>query len=65
MGSGFGIQFHPEVDPESFERWLIGNLVELRMFGISIEEFRAQTAAAADGASMAGIGFIREYLRSL
>ncbi|WP_062209348.1 glutamine amidotransferase-related protein [Demequina oxidasica] len=65
VGSGFGIQFHPEVDPESFERWLIGNLVELRGLGISIEEFRAQTAAAADGASMAGIRFIRDYLRGL
>lgn len=65
VGSAFGIQFHAEVDPESFERWLIGNLVELRGFGISIEEFRAQTAAAADGASRAGIGFIRDYLRGL
>jgi len=65
VGSALGIQFHPEVDPESFERWLIGNLVELRAFGISIEEFRAQTAAAADAASMAGISFIREYLRGL
>lgn len=65
VGSGFGIQFHPEVDPESFERWLIGNLVELRGFGIDIAEFRAQTAAAADVASIAGVLFIRDYLRGL
>ncbi|WP_430867663.1 glutamine amidotransferase-related protein [Demequina aurantiaca] len=65
VGSGFGIQFHPEVDPERFERWLLGNFVELRGLGRDINEFRAQTAAAADAATIAGILFIREYLRSL
>lgn len=65
VGSAFGIQFHPEVDPEAFERWLIGNLVELRGHGIGIEELRADAAASADAASMAGIGFIRDYLRGL
>jgi len=65
LGSAFAIQFHPEVDPESFEQWLIGNFMELRALGRSIEEFRAQTAVAADAATVASIGFIREYLRSL
>jgi GMP synthase (glutamine-hydrolysing) len=65
VGNSLAIQFHPEVDPETFERWLIGNLVELRGFGISIEQFRAEAKAAGDAATVASIGFIREYLRSL
>jgi len=65
VGAAFAIQFHPEVDPETFERWLIGNFVELSGLGIDINEFREQTRAASDAASMAGISFIRDYLRSL
>jgi len=65
VGTSLGIQFHPEVDPERFERWLIGNFVELRGFGVDIDQFRAQTAAAADAATIASIGMIREYLRGL
>ncbi len=65
VGSAFCNQFHPEVDPARFERRLIGNLVELRGFGIDINEFREQMLAASGGAAMAGISFIREYLRTL
>jgi GMP synthase (glutamine-hydrolysing) len=65
VGSAFCIQFHPEVDPERFERWLIGNFVELTGLGIDINEFREQTRAASDAAAMAGVSFIRDYLRSI
>lgn len=65
VGRSLGIQFHPEVDKESFEQWIIGNFVELQGFGVDIVGFREAAHAAGDAAAMASIAFIREFLRGL
>lgn len=39
-----GLQFHPEVDPAAFERWLIGHSGDLERNGVDVAELRAQTA---------------------
>ncbi|WP_420098717.1 glutamine amidotransferase-related protein [Corynebacterium sp.] len=39
-----GLQFHPEIDPESFERWLIGHHTDLHHHTMDVDGLRAQTA---------------------
>ncbi|WP_084102269.1 glutamine amidotransferase [Demequina sp. NBRC 110051] len=63
-GSGLALQFHPEVDGEAIERWLIGHSVELAARGIDVVELRGQSAAHADEAAVAGVLMIREFLRA-
>lgn len=64
-GAALGIQFHPEVDPQAIESWLIGHATELRLHGIDIEDIRAQAQRDGDASAMAGVQVIRSYLRSL
>jgi GMP synthase (glutamine-hydrolysing) len=44
-----GLQFHPEVDPERFEQWLIGHIDELEHSGIDPVELRAAMSHEAEG----------------
>lgn len=62
-GSALGLQFHPEVDAERIEQWLIGHSGELRERGIAPAELRAQARDHGDDAAVAGVLMIREYLR--
>lgn len=39
-----GLQFHPEVDPATFERWLLGHSSDLERNGVDIATLRAETA---------------------
>lgn len=39
-----GLQFHPEIDPETFERWLIGHHTDLHHQTVDVNGLRAQTA---------------------
>ena len=41
------MQFHPEVDGHSFERWLIGHTLELAQAGIDVPVLRARNAELA------------------
>ena len=63
-GAGLALQFHPEVDGEAIERWLIGHSVELTARGVDVAKLREQTAARADAAAVAGVLMIREFLRA-
>ncbi|WP_062314586.1 glutamine amidotransferase-related protein [Demequina rhizosphaerae] len=63
IGSALALQFHPEVDAERIERWLIGHTGELRGMGIAPGDLRAASRAAGDDAAVAGILMVREWLR--
>ncbi|SEJ17580.1 glutamine amidotransferase [Demequina mangrovi] len=62
-GSALALQFHPEVDAERIERWLIGHTGELRALGISPRGLRERSREVGDDAAVAGILMIREWLR--
>lgn len=40
-----GLQFHPEMDPERIEQWLLGHASDLADQGADLEQLRADTAA--------------------
>lgn len=42
-----GLQFHPEIDPGTFERWLLGHHTDLDRHGIDVDGLRTQTAEFA------------------
>lgn len=48
------LQFHPEIQPARFERWLVGHAVELAEAGIDVLELRARMRA--EGAGLEGKG---------
>jgi len=57
------LQFHPEVDPETFERWLIGHTLEIgSVEGVSPAALR--TDATQHGATVArrGVLFLEAWL---
>jgi GMP synthase (glutamine-hydrolysing) len=60
------LQFHPEIDPNTFERWLIGHAVEIAGTD-SIDPWGLRNEAARYGDSLAERGgrFIRAWLRQL
>ncbi|WP_062200804.1 glutamine amidotransferase-related protein [Demequina salsinemoris] len=64
-GRSLAVQFHPEVDPATFERWVIGNMMELREIGVDIPEFRAEMAEQGPAAVEASLALLREYVASL
>jgi GMP synthase (glutamine-hydrolysing) len=45
--SALALQFHVEVDPGRFERWLIGHTCELSVAGIDVDGLRADARAHA------------------
>ncbi|WP_062463172.1 glutamine amidotransferase-related protein [Demequina soli] len=64
-GSALAVQFHPEVDAERIERWLMGHTGELRGLGVSVTGLRARSREVGDDAAVAGILMIREWLRGM
>lgn len=64
-GRSLAFQFHPEADPEAFERWLIGHAGDLDRWDFDIVELREQAREHGDAATVAGIRLIRAYLREL
>lgn len=65
LGTWLAVQFHPEADPEAIERWVIGHTGDLRAWGIPPADLREQARLHGDGATMAGVRMIRDWLRSL
>jgi GMP synthase (glutamine-hydrolysing) len=59
------LQFHPEVDERSIERWLIGHACELAGAGIDPAALRARTREAAPALRPAGDALIAEWLRGV
>lgn len=62
-GAGLAVQFHPEVDGEAIERWLIGHSGELAAHGVDVAALRRDTARVADEAAVAGVLMMRAWLR--
>lgn len=60
--NGLALQFHLELEPAEFERWLIGHCVELDLAGVGIVELRAQAAAHGPALRSAGQRFLRRWL---
>ncbi|WNM23998.1 glutamine amidotransferase-related protein [Demequina capsici] len=64
-GRSLAVQFHPEVDPATFERWVIGNMVELREIGVSVPEFRAEMQERGPAAVYASLRLLRDFIAGL
>lgn len=55
-------QFHPEVDGNHIEQWLIGHTCELDHARVSVQELRRQTAQFAGLSADAGRAMFAEWL---
>lgn len=58
MGPHLGLQFHPEIDPPSFESWVdsweeAGAIEQLRAEGVDLDVVRAEIATRADACAEA------------
>jgi GMP synthase (glutamine-hydrolysing) len=62
-GAGvLALQFHLEVSPASFERWLIGHAAELAAAGIGVNALRAAAHAHALNVAQAGARVLAAWL---
>jgi len=59
------LQFHLEMDPAKFERWLIGHTGELRSAGIDINQLRADGLRHSRAIEKSGRDVIRHWLSQL
>ena len=59
------VQFHPEVQGRSFERWLIGHAAELAGAGVDVQALRAEAAALAPALERAGRRMLESWLDAL
>lgn len=62
VGRSVGFQCHPEADPESIERWLIGHTGDLTRWGVDLDAIRAQAREHGDEAVAAGLVGLRAWL---
>jgi GMP synthase (glutamine-hydrolysing) len=60
-----GLQFHPEVQGKTFERWLIGHAAELAAAKVDVTSLRAQSHAYAAELELAGQALLRQWLDGL
>ncbi len=63
--SVLGIQFHPELSPDGFERWLIGHAVEIAATQQSPEILRRETALYGPDAVRRGQAVFEDWLSAL
>jgi len=59
---GLALQFHPEAEKESLERWFIGHTAELGAAGVPIAGLRAAAAAVAPGLRERSRRFVARWL---
>jgi GMP synthase (glutamine-hydrolysing) len=57
-----GLQFHPEVDSNRFEQWLIGHGGELADAGVDITKLRANMKQAGAALRVAGVSMLGHWL---
>ncbi|MBG0808649.1 glutamine amidotransferase [Methylosinus sp. H3A] len=62
---GLALQFHPEAETESLERWFIGHTAELGAAGVSIAGLRAAAAAVGPGLRERSRRFIARWLADI
>lgn len=60
-----GLQFHPEAQARTFERWLIGHAAELSAARVDIPLLRAQAAQHAPALEAAGQRMLQDWLQAL
>lgn len=60
-----GLQFHPEVLPASFERWLIGHAAEITAAGLDPRPLRADALRHGAAAAVASGQLLAEWLARL
>ncbi len=60
-----GLQFHLELDPKAFERWLIGHTCELRLADIDVTQLRADAIRYSRDLETGGRDVIRRWLSTL
>src|SRR5574337_162800 len=56
------VQFHPEVDGNNLERWLIGHTCELGHARVSVPELRRQTVQFGELSANAGRAMLTDWL---
>jgi GMP synthase (glutamine-hydrolysing) len=60
--AALALQFHPEVDADRFEAWLVGHTVELRKHQIDIAALRQQAQRGATHRARAGVALFDEWM---
>lgn len=63
--NGLGLQFHPEAQHRTFERWLIGHAAELAGAGLSVTALREQAGRHAQALEVAGAAMFSQWLNQL
>lgn len=58
-----GLQFHPEFDSSSVEKWLIGHTSDLRAHGVDIVSLRNDAAGKGPALRSASTVMVTEWLR--
>lgn len=66
LGSNvLALQFHPELDPDRFEQWLIGHAVELGAAGVDVPAFRATVKQGGSSLRNASSRVLAHWLEQL
>ncbi len=60
-----GLQFHPEVQTRTFERWLIGHAAELSAANVDVPTLREQARTHGARLEAAGQALLRQWLDEL
>ncbi|MBR1217703.1 glutamine amidotransferase [Bradyrhizobium sp. U87765 SZCCT0131] len=63
--NALALQFHPEVEARTFERWLIGHAAELAQASLTLPALRADTRAFAAAADRHGRACLDQWLQEL
>ncbi len=64
-GRSLAVQFHPEVDPATFERWILGNVAALRAMNVDIPALREQMHERGPAAVFASRALLRDYVATI
>jgi GMP synthase (glutamine-hydrolysing) len=64
-GRSLGVQFHPEVDPRTFERWIIGNFKELDAEALDVQQVRAHMQEHGPASVQASLAMLREWVAGI
>ncbi len=64
--NALALQFHPELDPKNFERWLIGHSLEIAVTpNVSVESLREDCLRYGASAARAGQNVLTDWLAQL
>ena len=64
--AALAVQFHPEAQPEGFERWLIGHACEIAgTQGVSVPQLRTKMRAHGAASAARGQAFLTQWLAGL